>query len=394
MHYKQNNYDVILNYTNNEFEYSIESLCGERTLLNNKNNRISTYNHEFNKDQLLIRWDNCDFLRLELFLRNIFEDLKAINIELSAHLKLHNELISIDDKEDQRAYGFIKIILLKNEMDFNHEFPITDNFSDFLKNQILNYIDYIKKIVCLSHQPSKYMIKDKYPVIFSPQAAGCFIHEIIGHLLEEDFFDFYNSLFNEFKVSDKLVIYDDIKGFENFIGLNKIDDEGTEIKPLKIVSGGKINNIMAVNINKSFDKKLYGFSRRENFKSCSFPRMRCTAVKTGNDGDLNSIILKSDDAIFMSRVSAAYMTPGLGSYTLIGEGFEIKKGAIVNFISKLTVKGNILDDLKHIEYIGNDSEIFVSYCNKLSQLSRVGVYTPTISLSRISFIEGFLHEKN
>ena len=47
-----------------------------------------------------------------------------------------------------------------------------------------------------------------------------------------------------------------------------------------------------------------------------------------------------------------------------------------------------------IKYVGDDCQLFVSYCNKLCQLARAGIYAPTICLSKISFIEGHLHEKN
>lgn len=392
MRYKQSNYNIILNYINDEFEYLTEFLCGERVQFSNKNNQIITSeNCKFNGDWLQIKWTHYDFDEFKIFFKKMFLQLKTMKIKLSAYLKLHKELVCIDNKKNFREYGFIKIMLTTDKKEYSNEFPIIYNFSDDLKNQILEYIEYIKKIDYLSARPSKKLIKNKYPIIFSPQASGCFIHEIIGHLLEEDFFEFYRNLFNKFRISKKLVIYDDIKGFETLIGLNEIDDDGTKIKPLKLLSDGKINNIMAINKYKSFDKKLYGFSRRENFKNCSFARMRCTSIKPGNDGDLNSIIKKTNNAIFMYKVNRAYVTPGLDNYTLIGDGFEIKNGIVGNFINKLMINGNIVDDLKHVKYIGSDSKIFVSYCNKLNQLTRVGVYTPTISLSEVFSIEGDLH---
>ena len=122
--------------------------------------------------------------------------------------------------------------------------------------------------------------------------------------------------------------------------------------------------------------------------------MRCTSVKAGNDGDLNCIIKKSSHAIFFAQVNRAHVTPALGNYTLVGNGFEIKNYTIENFISNLTIKGNVVDDLKNIKYVGDDCQLFVSYCNKLCQLARADTYAPTICLSKISFIEGHLHEKN
>ena len=191
MYYKQHISDFEINYINNEFEYSTEILCGERIQLGNGNNQINSFgNCVNNKIYINLKWNKFDFNEFETFFKKLFIDLKEAKIKLSVFLKIHNELIFVNNKNDIREYRFVKIILSTENLEYSQEFSFVGDFSDHLKKQILDYIKYIKRIVKLSTLPSKKISMNNYPIIFSPQVSGCFIHEIIGHMLEEDFFYF------------------------------------------------------------------------------------------------------------------------------------------------------------------------------------------------------------
>lgn len=391
MYYKQDNNDFIIKYTNGKFSHAFEALSGEQVQLKNGTIKIKSCKSSLiNSTELFILDDNSIY-KLKIFLENIFKNFKNLGIIFSAYLKMHNEIILIDKKKDYRVYGFIKIIMNLNNKSFSSEFAVTRDIY-LLFDQISAYIDYFKKNYQKNFLSDKPFMLTNYPVILSAQAAGCFIHEIIGHLLEEDFFCFNKKLFENYDISEKIEIVDDITGFEHLVGLNKFDDRGTKIKPLKLVSDGKITNIMAIDKKSSFDSQIYGFARCENFKTISLPRMRFTKIKSVDNYAQSDIISKYKKALFMSKISSAYTTFNSDKYVLSGEGFIIKNGEIKNFVSDLVIKGNVLTDLKYLDFIGNDPQITVSFCGKLNQLVRVGVLAPTISLSKISILQGRLHE--
>ncbi len=391
MYYIQDNNDFIIKYTNGKFEYTFESLSGDRVQLKNGTIKIKTCKSTTTNNYGFFILNDNDIYTLKIFLENIFKKLKSLKTSFSAYLKMHSETILIDEKKDFRVYGFIKIIMNINNKNFSSEFAITRDLK-LLFDQISTYICYFEKIIRKKFLTAKPFFRTNYPVILSAQAAGCFIHEIIGHLLEEDFFCFNKKLFENYNIPKKIEIVDDITGYEHFIGLNKFDDRGTKIKPLKLISAGKITNIMAINKKSSFDRKLYGFARRENFKTISLPRMRFTKIKTVNNYAQNDIIARYKNALFMSKIRSAYTTFNSDKYVLSGEGFIVKNGEIKNFVSSLIINGNVLTDLKYLDFIGNDPQITVSFCGKLNQLVRVGVLAPTISLSKIPILQGNLHE--
>ena len=390
--YEQCVHIVDFNCVNGSFEYKVSLENGMRKEFNNSNLIKSTKN-KYPDFQLKTKLSLSDFNYLKYLFIILYDKLQKSNIDFSAFIKLYNEKIIMNDlKEDIRSYGFCKIVIrdcLNNI--YMDEIPILDSSLDGLEPILLKSIKLNVENVINIHNKEVSKINLNYvSVVFSQKAAGYFIHEILGHSLESDFFSYYKNNFDNLKISDKLTVIDSIEGCENILGLNKYDDVGELIKPLTIIDKGKLCNIFCIDKKDSFDGKLYGCSRRESYKCSTMPRMRCTFVKPFDDIDKEKIISKYDFAVYFNNAYTGGVNPQTGKYNVVGNGFLLKNGEKYGFIDNLKLQGNLLSDLNSFEYIGNDLKIFGNYCNKLGQTVRVGVGGPTISLTNLS-VEGNLY---
>ncbi len=388
MYYKQNIWEFTANYLNNYFEVTTDQICGSRYTSSHGNfvkvNDFSNYCGHVN-------FHKVNFLSFKHLFAKIQKNVSKYNVDFISYIKYHDEVINIGEGlTDRRNYGYIKISFKdeENNIDtFDINCSIKDDYCD-LEDQILLCVNqYCKKRRLIDNKSIKKMTFADVPVVFSPLASGYFIHEILGHLLEEDIFKSCNYNLGKLNISCKLTILDKIDGVGQYIGLNKYDDKGNKISPLMLIEKGKLRNIMAVNSDNSIDNVLYGFERRENFKHNAQPRMRCTLVQPFDSLNKNDIITKYKKAILLDRVYYGFINPKDISYTLKGNGYLIENGEIVNYIGNITLVGELLKDLNKVKYVGNDLEFNTSDCIKFGQIVRVGMMTPTISISD-SFIRG------
>ncbi len=377
--FSQSVYITDLNYVNGNFEYDINVDAGERKEFKSKNIVKSI---EFADFSIKLKFTESYINKLKKFLVHMYENLRKYNINFSSFIKLYNEEISINDiKTDYRSYGFCRIVIQDGLNTYVDDIPIVTLDQPNLSSSIIETINYNFNIIKKCDGTKTQLIMDSTPVIFSSKSAGYFIHEILGHPLEFDFYQYYKNNFENLKISPKLTVIDSVVGVENIVGLNKYDDMGIPIKPLTVINNGRICNVFAINESDSFNNNLYGFGRRENYKADVMVRMRSTFIGAGNN-DLNEekIISKYKSAIFFDKAYIGGVNPQTGDYNLKGQGFIVKNGEKCNFINNLELRGNLKKDLNSFDYIGNDIKMFGNYCSKLGQTIRVAVGGPTVSI--------------
>ena len=386
--YVQSVYDIVLKYIENDFEYLIKSFSGQRKEFNNYIEITNTPKNLFSKSDIKLDFSDKYLRDSKHLLKSIKTDLRKNSLNFSANLLLHNEKILINGIEDYRNYGFLRVIIKDSTgnmhmEDINILKPDPEGLEKELFDHIKNSVINIKS----KNSIGKHKKFLSTPVILSAQAAGYFVHEILGHILEEDFFNLYKKNYNELKANSKLTIQDSVEDYNNLIGINKIDDVGLETKPILLIKEGKLENILATDINNSFDNKLYGVARRESYRHGVLPRMRGTFILPCDNMCEKDILHNYWDAIFINKAYMGSVDPNKGLYYLNGNGFYVKNGEKRNFIGNLKMQGNISNDLMKIEYIGNDFKMYGSYCQKIGQTVRVAMGSPTISLHDIE-IEG------
>lgn len=373
--YKQSIYNFEIQYIKNKIRCENKIICGER-IEKKKSVVVRPYKNLFNITKLK---DKDVQLPIFYFLINKIKSiLESCFIEGTIVLVSHSECILInDEKMDDRSYDFLRIVLEKEKNIQIFDLPL-DDVSDNFTNRIfeLIYNNDLKNITPVK----RYTEFVSVPHVLSSQAAGYFIHETIGHMLESDFFSYSKEMARNLTISSKLKVVDSVKESKKIIGEFMYDDNGILTKPLTLISNGKIQNIISTDNDSSFDKNLYGCARRESYKTASLPRMKNTFILPDKNLMEKDIIGKYSCGIFVKEIHSAKVNYQTGNYFLQGNGYLIRNGRLQNFIGNLKVKGNILQDMGKIDYIGDDLKIYGSYCVKLNQSLRVGCGGPTISL--------------
>lgn len=386
IYFKQNLYIVDIRYVNKFFEYEINTEIGERREIKNMST-VKTVSENFLNLDAVLDFNTKSVNKLKIFLEKINDKLNNLNSRFSVFIKLYNEKVYINGISDFRKYGSCKVVVedkLANV--FFDEFSVDPRNLETLMQDILNSVEEIIQTIKNIFGNKKYLTCNTIPLVLSQFAAGYFIHEILGHSLESDFFSYYKKNFENLKISPKLTVIDSIIKFENIVGLNKYDDNGILIKPITVIKNGKLNNIFSIEEKASFDNVLYGFARRENYKTAILPRMRSTFIKPFDNINCKEIVSKYNLAIYFDKATFGGVNPETGEYFVNGYGFLIKNGEKQNFIRNLKLTGNLMKNLNSFDYIGNDFKIFGNCCSKLEQVVRVAVGGPTTSLSNMSII--------
>jgi predicted Zn-dependent protease len=379
--YKQSVIEENYIFMEDDWNYQINSENGLRRE-NAECSNVEVYKNLFNFSEKNLTIDQKIVKELHKFIPSIYQEIKRYNLKFSYKMLLHNEKIEIDTKYDDRSYGFARVVISDGANNvYMDDITLVNDRKQNLTSEIYKVVKAnlnAAKLKSTSH--SEHVCFDHKSLIFSNQAIGYFTHEILGHMLESDFYNGFQLISNDIKISEKLMVTDGVKGFEDIIGLNTYDDMGKEIKEVTLVCDGKIKNILADKKDDSFDHKLYGVSRRSDYHFTVMPRMRATVVQPFDHLCKEEIIAKYNDAVFMEKAYIGNVDPATGNYSVFGSGFIVKGGMLSDKILNLKISGNILKDLDRFEYIGEDVNVVGSFCVKFDQTARVASGGPTVSL--------------
>ena len=383
--YSQNIIEKTCVFTNGNISNHLSYTSGKRIHYHNYI-KILPYKHVLDLSLCIDKFDKIllpEFIKLSTIISNSFQ---KNNLNVFSALKIHQEYINVNDIEDIRKYVSCRLVFSDGHNKFVEEFPV-DFHENFLeKNFLYNSKKYMSKMLKKEKGYAQEFELNSVPIIFSPQATGYFIHEIVGHLLEEDMYEYLNKTMgfyyneNTFNINHDLTIIDSIEKENNIVGLSKYDDIGTPIRPIILIKNGRINNILSINSKNSFDGKLYGVARRQSFKYPALSRMRSTLAKSSGSLSQEEIVSKYKNAFFIENIHIGNCLPTINMYKLYGIGYFVESGEIVSDICNFNICGNISKDLTSIIDVGNDYKVFPSECVKGDQVVRVCMGGPTISI--------------
>jgi predicted Zn-dependent protease len=315
------------------------------------------------------------------------EKFKEKHFNLYAYINLHCEKIEINNITDERHFGYIKLIYESGVEKYVDEIPLAaKKINTCIKESNGRNFEYISNVYDNIFERKK----GRYPVVFSSRSSGYFCHEILGHLLEEDNFFYSRRFMNNGNIPKTFKVIDSIEGVENVIGLSKYDDEGTVIRPVEIISDGTIKNL--ISMNKNHECKSNGTARRENYMKDVMPRMRNTILIGKDDVTEVQMLRKETEIIYISDIYSGGVNIIDGSYFLYGRGWRTINGEKRNAISKLIIRGNTLEDLSNMVYIGKDYTMITGECSKFGNVVRVGMTGPSVFFSQL-YIEGIIYGK-
>lgn len=329
-------------------------------------------------DSLMVFLDKINIREILKFICDKTEGHKK---NISVFIKLHREKVYIDSADDEREYGCVRIVY--KDMDYGvmyREVPIfyKDDVSviltriDKVIEELLGFFE--KKLVKVGDS-----IWEKQIVVFSPQATGYFIHEVVGHLLEEDIYVYGKRYMEQINVP-KLTVVDDIAAYGTLLGLNKIDDNGEMIRPVELIRDGQVINVLSEKENK------YGVARRTDYTKKVLPRMRCTWVKGVSNNSKESFIRDNRNVLYIDNVFGGGISYVDGYFCIKGSGSYIRNGEVESHINNILVNAYIHEYLDRISEIGNDVEMYSTECNKMGHVVRVGIGGPSICFEGVNVL--------
>ena len=380
--YKQSVFDISIEQRSDILKYNIKSDSGKRVEKANGDVLISTDDNNISVEEIKLNISEQKLKSLYKFISNINK-----NIEFFSHLYLHNEKVIINGIEDVRNYGFLKLVFTRNDNFVIDEIPIINNNFDDLEQKIIQVIDKNKNFLEFNASKKDHKVCENMPVVFSSNAAGFLVCEILGHTWEEDIYKYYSDTYKNLKFAKNLNVIDNPQVAVDLIGINKYDDIGVDMLPVTLVKDGVISDVLSLDSQNNAKSKMLVAGRRENYKYNVLPRMRCTYIEAFGNMNEKTIINKYKKCIFIYKTHSGGIDPTNGNFELNGVGFVINNNEVQNFIGNLKISGNILKHFNSIEYIGNDLKFFGGYCFKLGQTVRVAAGSPTISINNL-IIEG------
>ncbi len=380
--YKQSTFDISIEQKNDMLKYSIKSDSGKRLEKANGDVLISTDDYNMSEEEIKSTISENKLKKLHKFILQINK-----NVDFLSYLYLHNEKVIINDIEEFRNYGFFKLVFTRNDNFIVEEIPIINNNFNDLEHRITQVIDKNKNFLEYTASSKNHKVCENMPVVFSANAAGFLVHEILGHTLEHDIYKYYSDKYKNLKFSETLNVTDNPEVAVELTGINKYDDMGVYMSPVNLVKNGVISDVLSLDFRNNTKSKISGTGRRENYKYNVLPRMRCTYIEPFGDMNEEMIINKYKKCIFIYKTHFGGVDPNNGNFELNGVGFVINNNEIQNFIGNLKISGNILKHFNSIEYIGNDLKFFGGYCFKLGQTVRVATGSPTISINNL-VVEG------
>ncbi len=226
----------------------------------------------------------------------------------------------------------------------------------------------------------------EYTVVLSPEVAGVFAHEALGHLAEADLaVDGILSRLRGKKIAPDFVNVSDAPSLEDpmAIGITPYDDEGVQGREVKIIENGVVKEFMT---DRSYSAALglepTGNGRAEDFRSSVLIRMRNTFFKPA-DMELDELLEDVKEGFLMSSVMGGQTSPD-GTFQFgIQEGYHIVNGELREPLRTTGIAGYTIDTIANINGVSKDFSVWPGVCGKSGQSVFVGTGGPYLRVSKL-----------
>ncbi len=228
------------------------------------------------------------------------------------------------------------------------------------------------KLILSNNKLVKFKNK-KSNVLFDTGTFGVIVHEIIGHLFEEDLFRKSQNPFNiKRKFNSGFTI---IEGRNQNVfskNYNRFDDRGLEYKKSTIFYKGKFHELIVQ-------------KRRENYRSFAIPRMNCTYLDYGSHN--RDYILKNiKNGILVKNIIGGYIEPDTFKvYLYINEAYKVSHGNICGIFEDFVIQSDVYTILDNEALVCEDLTFTESTCLKKDQHVNLFYGSPSVLLQNIHF---------
>ncbi|AEG17691.1 TldD/PmbA family protein [Methanobacterium paludis] len=223
-----------------------------------------------------------------------------------------------------------------------------------------------------------------FPVVLDSELTGVFIHEALGHATEADLILQNDSILKGkmgTQIGSKLVTIVDDASMDAF-GYYPYDAEGVKTRENVLVKDGTLVSLMS---SRETASKL-GITPSGNARSAvgeqPIVRMSNTYLKPG-DQTFDELVEGMKTGIYLKGSRGGQVDTGKGIFQFnAAESFMIENGEVKEPLRDVSLSGNILEMLNHVDAVGSDFKLGVGFCGKSGQTVPVGDGGPHVRVTR------------
>lgn len=225
-------------------------------------------------------------------------------------------------------------------------------------NSILQIID--SDYISLTKEKVSIISNKKYDLVFNPYSSGTFFHEIIGHILEEDNFEFS-------KISEKKHICPkNINIYENYDCSQKKDDFGDKVyKNIPLILNGNLAHTLSA-----------GNYQTEEYDKVPIPRMRSMYIYSSH----NELISSSNNSIFIEDILYAECNYYTGDITLFVNKAYTTSNNEISYFYPFTIIFNVLHFNEFSISMDNKRESYKRLCGKNGSMISVDFISSNLKI--------------
>jgi len=214
----------------------------------------------------------------------------------------------------------------------------------------------------------------KFTIITDNDLTGVFIHEAVGHGVEADLILQNDSILKDkigSKIGSEIVNIIDDPSYDGF-GYYAYDGEGVKTRKNQIVKDGKLVSLLSSRESASKLNIKSSGNARSIVSDQPIVRMSNTYLEPG-DMSFEELIEDINEGIYLKGSRGGQVDTGKGIFQFnAAESFKIENGEIKDPLRDVSLSGNILKTLNHVDALGSDFKLSVGFCGKSGQTAPVG----------------------
>ena len=224
------------------------------------------------------------------------------------------------------------------------------------------------------------------PVISDPGLTGVFAHEAVGHASEADLVASGDSCFEGMvgkKIGNDIVTIKDDASIPGLFGSYLYDDEGVLTKTKVLIENGVLNDFI---LSRETAAKLgmtpNGGARAESYHYRPIVRMSNTYIEKG-DATFQEMLDGLKMGVYVKDTRGGQVNTSMGTFQFNAqEAYLVENGEIKKPLRDVSLSGNTLEILKHIDLVGRDLVLgHPGLCGK-GQMVPVGDGGPHIRIAK------------
>lgn len=302
----------------------------------------------------------------------------------SSTLYMNSEGSAISMEESRVAMFLNAVAASEGVIQFGHKSIGGSKGYEAIQNQDIEEFGRLAATKAVRLLDAKSPPSGSFPVVLDPELTGVFIHEALGHASEADLILQNDSILKNkmgTQIGSDLVTIVDDASMDAF-GYYAYDAEGIKTRENILVQDGVLSSLLSSRETASKLKMESSGNARSSVGDQPIVRMSNTYLKPG-DQSLEELLEGIKDGIYLKGSRGGQVDTGKGIFQFnAAESFVVENGEIKDPLRDVSLSGNILEILNHIDALGSDFKMGVGFCGKNGQTVPVGDGGPHVRVSK------------